>query len=327
MDRRAFLGTLAGGLLAAPLAAEAQAMAKVAFLCPDSCSSLPNAVSKWDRAFLAAFESAGYVFGRNASLDMSGAGVGYERLADAAEKLVRRKVGLIVAVGNEATRAARQATKSTPIVMVNVADAVDEGLVASLSRPGANVTGLSVPLRQIAAKNIEFLKEINPTLARVAVLWNPTIELHQQRLVRLERSVRSLGVEVVPLRLATFRDLEHAFASMGHRRPDGLLLVEQLVGPVRREIALFALQHRVVTAASDPDFVQGGGLLAYGPDRRDLYERAAVYAGRLFKGARPSEFPVEEPTRFELGLNTATAKTLGLTIPPSLLQRADQVIE
>ena len=155
MERRTFLAMASATLLAAPLAAEAQPTGKVAFLCPGNCSTLPNAVMDWDRAFLAGFERAGYVFGRNASLDMSGAGVGYGRLSDAAKRLVQRKVDVIVAFGNEATQAARQATKSTPIVMVNVADAVAEGLVASLGRPGANVTGLSVPLGQLAAKHLE----------------------------------------------------------------------------------------------------------------------------------------------------------------------------
>jgi len=331
MDRRRFLLTALSGsalsILAAPVDAEAQPKRKVAFLCPISCSNLPHTVFDADRAFLAAFERAGYILGRNASIDMSGVGIGHHRLPDAAKKLVQRKVDVIVAVGNEATRAAREATKSTPIVMVNVADAVDEGLVASLGRPGANVTGLSVPLGQLAAKHIEFLKDINPRLARVAVLWDPTIELHQERLVRLERAVRSLGVQLLPLGVATFGDLEKAFGSMGPGRPDGLLLFEQLTMPVRSEIALFALQHRVVTASADRFFAQGGGLLAYGPHLPHLYERAALYAAKLLMGTRPSELPVEEPTRFELILNKATATALGLTIPPSLLLRADQVIE
>jgi putative ABC transport system substrate-binding protein len=314
-------------LLAVPFAAGAQPTGKVAFLCPGGCSNLPNPVNVWDQAFLAGLEQGGYVLGRNASIDMSGVGVGYGRLPEAAKKLVQRKVDVIISVGNEATLAARQATKSTPIVMVNVADAVDEGLVASLGRPGANVTGLSVPLGQLAAKHVELLKEINPRLARVAVLWNPRIELHQERFVRLERAVRSLGVELSALGVANFRDLEKAFGSMGHRRPDGLLLFEQLMGTVRGEIARFALQRRVVTAASDQFFAQGGGLLAYGPYLPDLYERAALYAGKLLKGARPSELPVEEPTRFELVVNRATAKALGLTIPPALLLRVDHFIE
>ena len=248
---------MTGGLIAAPLAIEAQQAGQVAFLCPGNCSTFPNAVMDWDRAFLAGFERAGYVFGRNASLDMSGAGVGFGRLLEAAKRLVQRKVDVIVAFGNEATQAGRQATKRTPIVMVNVADAVDEGLVASLGRPGANVTGLSVPLGQLTAKHLELLKEINPRLARVAVLWSPTIELRQERFAPLERAARTFGVQVSPLRITTARDLENTFGSMGPERPDGLLLFEQLIGPVRPEITLFALRHRVVTAASDWFFARG----------------------------------------------------------------------
>jgi putative tryptophan/tyrosine transport system substrate-binding protein len=326
MKRRSFLaGSMS--LLAAPLDAEAQPKRKVAFLCPVNCLYLPNPVVDEDRAFLAGFERAGYAFGLNASIDVSGVGVGYHRLPDAAKKLAQRKVDVIVAVGNEATRTAREATKSTPIVMVNVADAVDEGLVASLGRPGGNVTGLSVPLGQLAAKHIELLREINPRLARVAVLWDPTIAPHQDRFVRLERAIGSLGMQVFPLAVATFRDLERAFDSMGAGRPDGLLLFEQLMGQAVSEIGMFALKHRVVTAAADRSFAQGGGLLAYGPHLPHLYERAAFYAAKLLMGTRPSELPVEEPTRFELILNKATATALGLTIPPSLLLRADQVIE
>ena len=265
--------------------------------------------------------------GRNASIEMRGAGVGLDRLRDAATKLVQRKVDVIIAVGNEATQAARQVTKTTPIVMLNVADAVDERLVASLGRPGANVTGLSVPLGQIAAKHIELLKEVNPQLARVAVLWDPTLEVPQERFRRLERAARSLGVQLSSLGVATSRDLEKSFGSLDRARPDGLLLFEQLMGTARGEIVLFALQHRIITVASSRPFVDGGGLLAYGPDVVDQYKRAAFYAGKLLKGARPSELPVEEPTRFELIVNQVTAKALRLTIPPSLLLRADHVIE
>lgn len=315
-------------LLVASPNAEAQAptVGKVAFLCPSNCSNLPNAVTPADRGFLAGLERSGYTLGRNAALDMTGVGIGYDRLPDSAKKLVQRKVDVIVAVGNEATLAARQVTKSTPIVMLNVADAVEEGLVASLARPDANVTGLSVPLGQITAKHIELLREINPRLTRLAVLWNPTIAPHQERLLRLERATRALGVELTPLRMVTIRDLENGFASMGHRPPEGLLLLEQAMGTVRGEIALFALQRRVATVTSTRPFAEAGGLLAYGPDPVDLYERAAVYVGKLLKGARSGELPVEEPTRYELTVNSGTAKALGLTIPPSLLLRADRVV-
>jgi putative ABC transport system substrate-binding protein len=325
VNRRAFLtGSIA--LSATPVVAEAQRAEKVAFLCPDSCSNLPNTIDEHDRAFLAALESAGYVLGRNTSIDMSGAGVGYDRLTGASRRLVERNTDVIVAFGNAATRAARQATKKTPIVMVNVADAVDDGFVESLSRPGTNVTGLSVPLGQVAAKSIELLKELNPKIGRVAVVWDATFNV-EQRVARLERAVGSLGVEIAPVRVATVHDLEKTFAVMGQRRPEALLILEQLARPIRGEIALFALRQRLATAGSDRSFVRGGGLLAYSPDIVKQLERAGVYAGRLLRGKKPSELPVEEPSRFELVLNKATATTLGLTIPPSLLLRADQVIE
>jgi len=326
MDRRAFLGTLAGSVLAAPLVAEAQPIPKVAFLCPGACSGLPNLVFDVDRAFLAGLERGGYVFGRNASLDVSAVGVGHNRLPEAARKLVQRKVDVVLTVGNEATRVAREATTSTPIVMLNVADAVDEGLIASLGRPGANVTGLSVPLAQIAAKRIEFLREINPRLTRVAALWHSSLDQHLDRTARLQRVADSLGVQLSGFSIATFRDLDQAFGSTA-TRPDGLLLFDNVTAALGREIMLFALQHRIPTAGPDRLFVQGGGLLAYGPHMPDLYERAAFYASKILKGARPSELPVEQPTRFELIINKGAAGALGLTIPPSLLQRADQVIE
>ena len=314
-------------LLASTLAAAPQPVRKVAFLCPENCSNLPNPVNDWDRALLAGFERGGLVLGRNAELDISGIGIGHDRLSSAAKKLVDRKVDVIIAVGNEATRAAMQATKSTPIVMVNVADAVDEGLVASLGRPGANVTGLSVPLGQLAAKRIEILKEINPRLARLAVPTNPAIGMHRERFARLERSARALDVQLIPLGLATFRDLEKHFVSGRSGDPEGLLLFEPLMGPVRGEIALFALQRRLLTAGTDRLFALAGGLLSYGPTPTDVAERAALYAGKVAQGVRPSDLPVEEPRRFELVVNLATAKSLGLTIPPSLRLRADHVIE
>jgi putative ABC transport system substrate-binding protein len=316
---------MTGGLLAAPLAAAAQRMPKVSFLCPGPCSALPNPVFDVDRAFLAGLDRGGFVFGRNASLDISGVGVGYDRLPKAVRTLVQRNVDVILTVGNEATRVAGAATTSTPIVMLNVADAVEEGLVASLGRPGANVTGLSVPLAQIAAKRIEFLREINPRLNRVAALWHSSLDRHVDRTARLERVAASLGVQLTGLGVTTFRDLDQAFGSTG--RPDGLLLFENVTGALAREITLFALKHRIPTAGPDRLFAQGGGLLAYGPHMPDLYDRAALYAAKILRGVRPSEIPVEQPTRFELIINKGVAGGLGLALPPSLLQRADQVIE
>jgi putative ABC transport system substrate-binding protein len=315
-------------LQAAAPAALAQPAPKIAFLCPAACSNFANTHRVRDRAFLEAFEQAGFVVGRSATLDMSGAGVGYGGLAAAASKLVGRKVDLIVAAGNEAVVTARQATARTPIVMLNGSDAVEEGLVKSLARPGGNVTGVSVPLGQLAAKHVQLLKEMNPRLARVSVLWSMETELHRRRLDRLEQAVRPLGVDVSPIGVARFADLEKSIGGAGLGGTGGLMLLEQLMGSgTRTETALIGLRHRVVTVAGDRLFAEGGGLLAYGPDASDVYRRVAVYAARILKGARPGDLPVEEPSRYELVVNQGTARALGVTMPPSILLRADQVIE
>ncbi|HEV2054555.1 MAG TPA: ABC transporter substrate-binding protein [Methylomirabilota bacterium] len=328
MERRTFISGISFALLAVPLAAEAQAQARIAFLCVDSCSNLPNTNNAWDRAFLNGLEQAGYVLGPKLFLDMVGVGVGYDRLPEAATRLVRRKADVIVAFGSFAAGTAKRATKTVPIVMVNVADPVEEGLIASLGRPGGNVTGLATPFAQLDAKQLEFLKEVHPRLTRVAVLWNPAIGLHKQRLARLAVAARSLGVEVYPVEAATAQDLKKAFALIAQGRADGLLLFEHLMGVLGSgEISQFALQRRLPTVASDRRFLSAGGLMSYGPSLPGLYERAAVYVGKLLKGVKPSELPVEEPTRYELVVSQVTAKALGLTIPQSVLLRADEVIQ
>ncbi|HSE05057.1 MAG TPA: ABC transporter substrate-binding protein [Methylomirabilota bacterium] len=327
IDRRAFIGTLAGGLLAAPLAAQAQPVGTIAFLCADSCVNIPHAVTRADRPFLRGLEGGGYTLGLNASVDTLGVGVGYRRLREMADRLVKRKAHVIVVVGNTEARAARQATRTTPIVMVNVVDPVEEGLVASLGRPGGNLTGLAVPFDQLAIKQIEVLKEIQPRLGRLAVFWSPLTGLHKQRLGRLEAAARSLGVTTYPVEITTFRDLDKTFASLPGQT-DGLLVLEPLtMGMTRREMSMLALRHRLPSVASDHQWVDAGGLMAYGPNLEDQYERAGAYVAKLLRGASPRDLPVEEPTRFELIISKTTAKALGLTIPPSLLQRADQVIE
>jgi putative ABC transport system substrate-binding protein len=325
MHRRAFVGTLALALLAAPIAGRAET-ARVAFLCSASCSNLPQVYHAWDRSFLAGLKRSGHVLGRDVAIDLTGVGVGLQQLPDAAQRVVQRAPRVIVAVGNQAVRAAREATKAVPIVMVHVADAVEEGFVDTLARPGSNVTGLSVPLGAMAAKHIELLKEINPRLGRVAVLQSPMAKLSPEDFERLERAARTLGVQLMSIGVVTFRDLESAFGALGLRRPEGLLLYERLVG-FPTGLTFFALQNRILTVAANRSFVDMGALLSYGPDPGEQYERAAIYVGKLLKGANVSQLPVEQPTRFELIVNTITAKALGLTIPPSLLARADQVIE
>ena len=326
---RSRIGLLAGAaaLMLASLPTAAQAAVKVALLCPARCSNLPATIDPSDRAFLAGLERAGYVQSRNLSIDVSGVGVGRARLPEAARKLVERKVDVIVAVGNDSIRAAREATSTTPIVMVTIADAVEEGLVASLARPGANVTGLSLPLAQLAAQHIGLLKEISPRLARVAMISTRTGDVAQERFARIERAAETTGVRLSLLRVATLPDLEQALSPMSPERPDALLLLEEGKSPIRSEITLFALENRLATAGSARSFVEGGGLLAYGPYFPDLYERVAAYVGKILNGARPGDLPVEEPIRFELYVNKATAETIGLAIPEKLLMGADRVIE
>jgi putative ABC transport system substrate-binding protein len=326
--RPALAGALAALLLhpAVPAGAAPPAPA-VAFLCPSACSSLPSLNLVRDRAFLDVLEQAGVAAGRRVSIDTSGVAVGYGRLDAAAARLAARKVAVIIAVGNEAVIAARAATTRTPIVMLNVADALEEGLVASLARPGGNVTGLSVPLGQLAAKHVELLREINPRLARVSVLWTADTGPHRRRLARLERAVRPLGVTISPVGVTRFGDLEKSIGAAGLGASGGLLLFEQMLGTARRDIALIGLKHRVATVAADRFLAEAGGLMSYGPDVTDLFRRAAVYAGRLLEGARPGELPIEEPTRFELVVNQGTARALGLTIPSSILLRADEVLQ
>lgn len=317
---------LALGLLAAPLVVEGQAQKRVAFLCPASCSNLPNPATAEDQAFLRGL--AGSIDVRSVTFEMSGAGVGYGRLAEKARRLATQKVDVIVAVGNAAARAAREATRHVPIVMIDVADPADEGLVASLGRPGGNVTGLAVPYSQLAAKHVELLRELRPGLSRVALLWSPLIPSQQERLKRLEAAIRPLGIELAPVEAATARDLERAFASLSTRRADGLLILEHLAGNWGRgEISMFALTHRLPTISASRDFVRAGGLMSYGPDLRDVYERAAGVAARIMAGASPSELPVQEPTRFVLAVSRVTAKALGITIPQSIVLRADEIVE
>jgi putative ABC transport system substrate-binding protein len=330
VDRRRFLLTSLAGVLAAPLAAEGQQTKRIAFLCPTSCSNLPNPISPEDQAFLRGL--AGSLDAQNVNFDMRGAGIGDARLSEMASRLVSRRVDVIVAVGNLAARAAREATGRVPIVMIDVADPVAEGLIASLGRPGGNVTGLAVPYAQLAAKQVELLREIRPGLTRVAMLWNPLIASQKLRLAPIDAAVRPLGVQLLPVEAATARDLEKAFASVSTARADALMILEHLASRAgwswaRGEIAAFALTRRLQTIAASDEFVVAGGLMSYGPDPRDVYERAAGYAAKIMMGAKPNELPVEEPTRFVLTISRTTAKAIGFPIPPSLLLRADKVIE
>ena len=324
--------TLAVGLLLAPLAADAQQtgnVARIGILCVGICPILPLDVGSNGTAFVQGLRELGYVDGQNLSVDVRGIGGRYDDLPALAAGLIRRKVDVIVALGSPATaQAAKNATSTIPIVMVGVADAVELRLVASLARPGGNITGLTVPFAQLAAKQLELLKEADPRLSRVAFLWNPAAAPHGSGAKQIEVAARSLGVQLQPVEVRSPGDFVGAFSAITQQRANGLLLAEDLMFSVRRgEIALFALKNRLATISSFREFAHAGGLMTYGPNGSDLFRRAGILVGKILKGARPADLPVEEPVRYELIFNLSTAKALGLRVPQSLLFRADQVIE
>ena len=323
---------LALGVVSAPPMAEAQQtgrIARVGILCVGICPLLPLGVGPNDSAFMQGLREAGYIEGKNLAVDVRGIGSSYDQLPALASGLVQRNVDVIVALGSPASvQAARTVTSTIPIVMVGIADAVEQGLVASLARPGGNITGVSVPFGQLATKQLELLKEADPRLARVAVLWNPAAPPGPLGVKQIETAARLLGVQVQPVEVRSPGDFGGGFSAITQERANGLFVTEDLVFAVRRgEIALFALRSRMPTISSFREFAQAGGLMTYGPNGPELFRRAAAFVGKILKGAKPTELPVEEPVRYESVVNLTTAKALGLTLPQSFLLRADQVIE
>jgi putative ABC transport system substrate-binding protein len=337
VDRRRFLLTsLAGATFSFPSITPRPAHPqqsttalprRVAFLCIDSCTQLPHEVFPGDQAFASRLAQRGYVIGKDVGIDSSAVGIGIERVRERALRLVERRVGVIVAVGTITAATAREIITRIPIVMMGAEDPVEEGLVAGLGRPGGNITGIAIPSGQLAVKQIELLREIVPTISRVAILWTPKAR-QANRVNRIEKALSAVGVRVVRIELANQMDTERAFATVMDLKADALLPLEHLAhATLGRDISLFALRARLPMVSTTIGFPLSGALFRYGPNGSDLFEGAADYVAKIFNGAKPSELPVEEPRRFELSLHLVTAKALGLTIPPSLLARADQVIE
>jgi putative ABC transport system substrate-binding protein len=327
VHRRAFLTGTGAVLLAAPLAAEAQQAAKVYRLGYLSGQvNLDN--DPLYKVFLGRLGELGYVEGRNLVVERRSAEGRNERYRALATELVSLKVDLIVAPGTDAARAAKEATSIIPIVTVVVGDPVGSRLIASLARPGGNVTGMSSAALDITAKQLELLKEVAPRLARVAVLRNSTTAVHVTSLKELEVAARALRVRLQPIEVRTPKDIESAFAAMASERAEALVTVDNpLIFLERRRIVDLAVQHRLPTVFLQRLYPEAGALMSYGPSFTDLFRRAAPYVDRILKGAKPGDLPVEQPRKFELVINLKTAKALGLTIPPSLVQRADEVIQ
>jgi putative ABC transport system substrate-binding protein len=326
VDRRAFLGTVTG-LLAAPLAAQAQRGAKtwrVGFLSgggrpPDGAPPLP---------LRQALQELGYVEQQNVIYLSRWANAKQDRLPGLAAELVGLKVDVIVTVGGPSSAAAKQASPSIPVVMALVGDADGLGLIDSLARPGGNVTGVTDQSADLSAKRLEIITEAVPRAARIAVLWNADDRGMTLRYREVEKAARTLHVTVQPLGVREPDDFDMAFSAMTANRPDALIMVTDALTLLNRKRVIdFALVHRIPAMYEASLLVQDGGLMSYGANQDDNFRRAASYVDRIFKGASPSTLPVERPGRYYLTINLKTAKALGLTIPPALLLRADQVIE
>jgi putative ABC transport system substrate-binding protein len=330
IERRTFMAMLTGGLLAAPLAAEAQQAAKVArigWLGFNLAAGDPRITE----AFLQGLRDLGYVEGRNVVVDYRDAEGKSERLSALAAELVALKVDLIVVAGTLAALAAKQATRTLPIVFIAVGDPVTSGLVTSLARPGGNVTGSTVLDPALVGKRLEQLKQAVPGVSRVAVLWQPGFlpeRTGKDILKETEVAGRALGVRLQFVEARGPADFDRAFSDMTRARAGALtVLGSAMLFAERRRLVDLAAKHRLPAVYTTREFVDAGGLMAYGPNVADLFRRAATYVDKILKGAKPGDLPVEQPTKFELVINLKTAKALGLTIPQSLLQRADEVIQ
>jgi putative ABC transport system substrate-binding protein len=325
MDRRAFLaGYLA--LLAAPLVADAQQSVKghrIGLL----IGSSESFVAPYIEIFRQALRALGYVEGRDIAIEYRYAGGNYDRLPVLAADLVRLKVDIVVTEGTPPTRAAKQATTTIPIVMTVTGDPVAAGLVTNLARPGGNLTGASFFFPEMAVKRLQLLKEVIPTLSRVTVIWNPSNAVHGPVVKEVQAAAKAFGIDVRHVKIQTPADVADALLAISRHGESLLVLEDAMVNVCSTQIAQAALEHRLPTSFGLATFAEAGGLMAYGPNRPELWRRAATFVHKILRGAKPGELPVEQPVRFDLVVNVRTAQRLQLTIPPSVLVRADAIIE
>jgi len=326
MRRREFLGVLGGAAATWPLATLAQPspMPVIGFLGGPSASGWARYVA----AFLQGLGEAGYVDGRNVAIEYRWAEGQYERLPAMAADLVQRRVSIIAAATTPAVLAARTATSTIPIVFVTISNPVQIGLVASLNRPGGNLTGATQLDVEIGPKLIELMHEVIPAATNIGVLFNPSNPTIESQSRNLQAAARTLGLKIDVLHAGTEHDIDAAFATLVQRRVDGLVIGGDSFFNARSEqLAALALRHRLPTIYQSRVFATAGGLMSYGGDAVDVYRLIGVYTGRILKGDKPADLPVLQATKVEMIVNLKTAKLLGLTIPMSLLGRADEVIE
>jgi putative ABC transport system substrate-binding protein len=316
------------GVLAGPLVVFAQSPAKVSRVgllvaggrTPDG--GPPGALRE-------ALQALGYVEGRNIAYEVRFAEGKFDRLPGLAAELVRLKVDVLATQGGLATVAAKQATATIPIVIaLSAGDAVAVGWIASLARPGGNVTGMSDEVVQLSAKRMEILKAAAPNATRIAVVWNSDDAGMTLRYREIEKAAKTLNVDVQALGVREPSDFQNAFSEMTRRRPDAMFVVlDALTNVNRKHLIEFAASQRIPAMYEAGFFVRDGGLMSYGPSAQDEFRRAAFFIDRILKGAKPADLPAEQPTRYYLSINMKTAATIGLTVPPALLLRADDVVQ
>jgi putative ABC transport system substrate-binding protein len=327
VNRREFIALLGAAAAAWPLAALAQQVGKRYTIGIFSAGGA-DVQAALNSAFFDGLRDLGWVEGKNVVFENRNAENRLERLPELAADLVRLKVDVIAASGTLAPLAVKQVTKTIPIVMTAAGDPLGSGLVASLARPGGNVTGMSLMVPDLGAKRLELLKEVLPRFSRVAVLWNAANPYSALVFKETQAGGRTLGIEVQSLEVRGPEDFDRAFETVRQLRPDALITVEDpLTGSYTTRIAEFTARQQLPSLHGIKEFVAAGGLMSYGANIADLFRRAAYYVDKILKGAKPADLPVQQPTKFELVISTKAAKALGLEVPATLLARADEVIE
>jgi ABC-type uncharacterized transport system substrate-binding protein len=326
MRRREFITLLGGAAVGWSLAAYAQQIKKsyrVGFLW-DGPDVFPDALE----AFRQGLRELGYVEGETIAIEYRWADGKPKRMRELAEELVRLKVDAIIAPSSIYTAAAKQATLTIPIIFLSHADPLGSGHVASLARPGANVTGLSLMMTETNVKSLELLKETVPGISRVAVIFDPATPSHGPGLTAIEAAGSALGLRVQPVPVRSATEYDDAFRAIVAERADAVLVLSTpLFIAGAKQLAELSLAHKLPSLFGPKHHVEAGGLMSYSPKRADLWRRGAIYVDKILRGTDPADLPVQQPMKFELAVNLKTAKSIGLAIPPSLLARADEVIE
>jgi ABC-type uncharacterized transport system substrate-binding protein len=328
MRRRDFIATVGGVVLASALEARGQQGKPARLGLMEGGEGADPTVQNLRRQFIVGMRDLGYIEGRDYTLEERYAGGQLERFQSYARELVELDVDIILAGGEAAIRAAKRATAQIPIVMALAADPVGSGLVPNLAHPGGNLTGMSALASDLASKRVELLKELVPNAKRISVLWNPSNQAKVTEWKDTQVTAQSLGLTLLPFDAQTRAELDRAFAGIKREQPDGMItLTESFTIAFRKPIAEFALANRLPMVAELREFVVVGGLASYGTSRADLWRRSAAHVVKILRGANPGDLPVEQPTRFDLVINLSTAKALGISVPPLVLSRADEVIE